>query len=283
MAGSGANFNFDETEADVWENEFVLDYAQRKALIPQRCQQSGWDSGSGTVTFTIVQDNGQTTTRGRDGRIVYRNSDQDTVSTDLVEALGAEKIDNFSAFKNSVDQRKIMWTRVANAIERDMDDKIIDELETTTNIINSGTAVTLNAAWVKNWIHSFRVSTSGVEGVATGLLTEAAFLQLQTVAQVSSRDYVEEYKFRGRRAFMWEDILWTPHPRLPGLNTATASCFLFHQSAVGFYEAGAAKMRVGFNDEHLYFFCNGQEWCAAQSLLTDGVWELVHDDTAAFS
>src|SRR5262245_40908784 len=129
---SGVN-EFTEAEAEEWNDEFIMNYGQSTSLLPQRCNQSGWASCTGTVHFTIVENHQRTTQRGANVDIVYRNTNQSGIEVDLQEALGAEDIDNFTAFKSSVDQRKIMYKRVNSAIHRKMDDEVIDELDGTPN------------------------------------------------------------------------------------------------------------------------------------------------------
>lgn len=284
---------YSESEAEEWNEEFILDYGQRKALLPSRCIRSGWAPGNGTVTFTIVQDNQVTSTRGADGKIIYRNTDQDTVSTDLTEALGAERITNFTAFKSSVDQRKIQYTRVKNAIERDMDDKVLDVLDGTTHVEDSGTIAggaatglgfVMTAANALELIAIWHARTVGAEGEVTALLSIKAFLQMEADPKISSRDYNNEMPLsRGKKPFTWMGVLWMPYPRpLDGETTSAAKNWMFDRNAVGWHDTGDPKLRVGFNDEHLYHFTNGQEMCATQQLLADGVTEFLHDDTEPF-
>ena len=284
---------YSAAEAEEWNDEFVLDYGQRNAILPMRCSRSGWAPGNGTVTFTIVQDNQVTSTRGADGKIIYRNTDQDTISVDLTEALGAERIDNFTAFKSSADQRKIMYTRVKNAIERDMDDKVLTMLDATTVEMNSGdlpggsgsTGFVLNNVNARELLAAYYANTVGGGGEVTVLLSKRAFLQLEGDEKIASRDYNTDMPLvRGMKPFRWAGALWMPYPRpLAGEGTADAKCFIWDMNATGWHDTGDAKLRVGFSDEHLYYYCNGQEWCATRQLLTDGVLEFLHDDTEPFS
>lgn len=288
---SGVN-GFTTAEADDWQNEFIEDYGQKKSLLPQRCSQSGWLSGTGTVHFTIVQQNATTTTRGANGDIVYRNTDQGEVTVDLQEALGAEDIDNFTAFKSSVDQRKIMYVRVEGAIERKKDDIIISELDGTPNVLTSsslpggsgGIGFVLSRKNAQEITSYFHTLTVGADGEATALITVRAFAYLEAQVEVSSRDYSDDMPLqKGYKPFRWQGILWIPYARgLPGAGTQSAKCWLFHMSAVAFKEAGALSMIVDFDKKHRKYFCNGQEWCASKRLLDDGVVEFLHEDTQAF-
>lgn len=284
---------YSEAEATEWKEEFVLDYGQRKALLPSRCARSGWAPGNGTVTFTIVQDNQQTSTRAADGKIIYRNTDQDDVSVALTEALGAERITNFSAFKSSADQRKIQYTRVKNAIERDMDDKVLDVLDGTTHVEDSGTIAggaasgtgfVMNSTNALELIAIWHQRTVGAEGEVTCVMSIKAFLQMEADPKISNRDYSNEMPLsRGKKPFTWMGVLWMPFPRpLDGEGTNAAKCWVFDRNAVGWHDTGDATLRVGFNDEHLYHFTNGQEWCATHQLLDDGVTEFLHEDTEPF-
>lgn len=274
----------DATEAKIWEQEFILDYGQRNALLPQTCIKSGWMSGAKTVTFTIVQDNQVTTTRARNGQITYQNPDQAVITVDLAEALGGERINNFDAFRSSVDQRGIMYGRVKNAIERAMDDQVLAQLVTTTNSYNGGTQVALTKPNLFKLFQQFRETTIGVGGQTTFLLTEAGFLQAQNILEIKSTDYNDKYVLPdGRMAFMWQGVLFLPHPRLTGATTSTAKCYLYQSNAIAWKDTGDVTMRVGFNDEHLYYFCNGQEWSTAKALLTKGIWLFTHDDSAPYT
>lgn len=284
---------YSAAEAEEWNDEFVLDYGQREAILPMRCVKTGWAPGNGTVTFTIVQDDQVASTRGADGKIVYRNTNQDTISVDLTEALGAERITNFNAFKSSVDQRKIMHTRIKGSIERDMDDKVITELDTAVNVEDAGTIAggaasgigfQLNHISARELIAAFHANTVGGEGQVTAMLSIRAFLQLESEEKITSRDYNTDMPMmRGRKAFTWAGVLWMPYPRpVSGEGTNAAKCFMWHMNAMGWKDTGDAKLRVGFDEQNLYYFCNGQEWCATKMLLPDGVIEFLHDDTEPF-
>jgi transposase-like protein len=289
---AGGHEEYSDAEAEDWKDEFILDYGQRDAVLTKRCMKSGWAPGNGTVTFTIVQDNQVVSTRGADGKIVYRNTDQDTISVDLTEALGAERITNFQAFKSSVDQRKIMYTRVKNAIERDMDDKVLDELDGTTIEINAGdlpggsgsAGFVLNHISARELISAFYANTVGGSGEITALLSKRAFLQLEGDEKIASRDYNTDMPLvRGFKPFRWANVLWMPYPRpVEGEDTDSAKCFMWDMNAMGWHAAGDPTLRVGFDDQNLYYFCNGQEWCATKQLLDEGVLEFLHDDTEAF-
>lgn len=282
-----------EAEAEDWQREFIMDYGQAKSLLPQQCAQTGWLSGTGTVHFTIVQNDQITTTRGANGDIVYRNGNQAEISVDLEECLGAEEIDNFTAFKSSVDQRKIMYARVEGAIERKKDDIILTELDGTPNAIDSddmpdlgsgSTGFVLSRQHAQEITSLFHEMTVGADGSATALITIRAFAYLESQVQISSRDYNDDMPLvKGYKPFRWQGILWLPYARgLSGAGTATAKCWLFHNAAVQFKEAGTLGMIVDFDKKHRKFFCNGQEWAASKRVLDDGVLEFLHKDDAAF-
>lgn len=288
---SGVN-EVTEAEAEEWNDEFIMNYGQSVALLPQRCAQSGWMSGVSTVTFTIVENDQRTTTRAANGDIVYRNTNQGSISVDLEEALGAEEIDNFSAFKSSVDQRKIMYKRVESAIRRKMDDMVLDELDGTPNQINSGDLpggsgsvgfplVWTNALEITSLFHEMTV---GAEGEATALVSIRAFSMLEAQTPVNSRDYNSDTPLvKGFKPFRWQGILWIPYPRgVPGMGTNSAKCWLFHNAAVAWKDTGDVSMIVDFDKKNRKWFCNGQEWAASKRLLDDGVLEFLHDDTEPF-
>lgn len=270
------------SEGKIYETEYLLDYADRGGVLPQLCKQGGYVSGSGEVIFSIVPDDASTTERGRNGDIVYNNGGRTTVTAVLKEALGAEQIDNFSAFKSSINERNAMYERVSNAVKRREDDYVLEQLDATSNVYNSGTAISLTEVNLFTLIAEFREQIKGVGGQTVCVLTEKAFTQLGRLEKVSSRDYVNELKLDGgRRPFRWQDIIWVPHPRLTGAGGATAKNFMFHSSAVMYHSAGAAQFRMPFDEVNLKWKCNAQKFVAAKLALPTGVLEWVHDDTAA--
>lgn len=290
MAGSN---EVTDAEAEEWEDEFIMNYGQSEALLPSRCSQTGWMSGTGTVTFTIVENDQIVTVRGANGDIVYRNSNQSSISVDLEEALGAEDIDNFTAFKSSVDQRRIMYRRVESAIKRDMDDKVLDELDGTPNTFTSGDlpggsgTVGFPLYWTNalELTSLFHEMTVGAEGEATGLLTIRAFAMLQSQVPVASRDYNNDLPLvKGFKPFSWQGFMWIPYARgLSGFGTNSAKCYLFHNDAMQFKATGEVSMITDFDKRNRKYFCNGQEWCAAKRVLDDGVLEFLHDDEEPFA
>lgn len=288
---SGVN-EVSESEAEEWNEEFIMNYGQSKSLLPARCNQSGWSAGTGTMHFTIVENDQITTTRGVNGDIVYRNSNQSVIEVDLEEALGAEEIDNFTSFKSSVDQRRIMYKRVEGAIHRKMDDEILTELDGTPNTFDSGDLPggSGSVGFPLHWVNALELTsqfhelTVGAEGDSTGLLSIRAFAMLSSQVPVTSRDYSDEMPLvKGYKPFRWQGILWIPYARgLSGFGTNSAKCFLFHNDAVAWKDTGDVSMIVDFDRRNRKFFCNGQEMYATKRLLDDGVLEFLHDDLEPF-
>lgn len=270
------------SEGILYNAEFVKNYNQNMAIIPQFCMQQGWMNGSGQCVFTIVEDDAQATSRSRTGTIAYGNPNQSTVTVTLTESIGAERIDNFSAFKSSVDARRVMYERVSGAIGRDVDSKILAELDLRSTLHNGGTAVTVDLAGISSLVRSFRQNTFGGKGDVTCLVTDAFLLGLENIPQVSSSDYAEIKMPSGNRAFRWRGINWVAHERLSGRGTTAAKCFMFHRNAVAYKSNGEPSMITDFDRKDLFYFCNAQIWDASRVLLPLGVLQFVSNDQAAY-
>lgn len=276
---------YSTADATQWENEYITDYAIHSAILPQLCWNQGWMPGNGTVSFTVVQDDAEATTRDRNGYIVYGNTNQDEVTVALQEALGAEKITDFNAFKSSVDQRKIMYDRVQGALNRDLNNRVLTALDGTSSVYNSGSAVPFTKAHIKAVLKSFWQNTKGGEGSETyWVVSDAAWLQLTEIDQFVNGRYVDDLVLpNGRKPINWLNVTFIPFSGLSGAGSADCKTFLFHKKAVAFKSANTTRFLVGMNEEHRYYYCNAQDWCAAKQLLTYGVYEVHCDDTTAFS
>lgn len=270
-------------EAILWQKEFIEDYNQMQAILPMYCDQSAWLQGSRQCVFSIAPSDLQATTRSRNGQINYDNVSLRTVTVDLTESIGAQRVDDFTAFRSAPDLRRVMYREVAGAIARAIDDKIFAQLDQATNVFNSGTAITPDLATFSSLIRVFRTNTFGGKGDVTCVMSDAALLGLENIPQVSSSDYAEIKLPGGNRAFRWRGINWVAHERVPGRGTTAAKCFLFAKSAVGYKSAREPQMRAGEDDKHLDYYCNGRVWDASRILLQRGVLEFTYNDQAAYS
>lgn len=270
------------SERSVWMSEYKKDYSVDQALLPMLVSQKGVVEGFNTATFTIVADDGVARGRTREGNIVYRRGGQSVVTMALEEAVDGTEIPNFQAFKSSVNQREIMYMQVRNAIKRAQNAKILDILADATYQTNSGNAQVFSANTVDNFAADFRTRIKAQGGEIIGLLSEHAHVEYERQTTVSSRDYVNDLKLQERRAFRHRGILWVPFPEMPGAGTATATCYIFHQSSIEYHQR-EEPFHAFYDENHRKYKCNGQVMQAGVIALAKGVTKWVHNDTTTFS
>ncbi len=198
---------------------------------------------------------GTATTKARHGTITPMNQQHTAPQTTLADFYAGDWVDKLDEAKININERDAIASGGAMALGRKVDDQITTVLDTTTQAIVTLTVTNLGtirataiefgeAAW-KNDVPN--------DGEVYAAVTPRYWSQLSLLQEFSRADWVgaDGQVFRegpsvGRGRWKdWNGIKWKMQTGLPGQGTATAKCFIWHKTAVGYAIAQSAGNIAG--------------------------------------
>ena len=279
------------TEATMrvdYSDEWHKDFERETSMLKPTVNSTGIVRAK-TVTFDTASVTGRAKTRQRDGELPYSRPDTNQVSKDLYEHFEPYIIDDWDLFRNNSETRALYMQKARAVVYREMDQMIVDELDQTTVELNSGSAIAFSQlSTFLTWTTTLWNNDVPADGNVYGLVTPAAWAQMMRIPEFKSSDYTvvkradEGAPMQGEMR-SWMGVKWMMFTGLTGHGTATASCYIYHKSAIGHKDDGNPTFMAGYDDK------NDQHWCwarvrhCAKAILTRGIVRAVHDDTAAFA
>jgi hypothetical protein len=189
----------------------------------------------------------------------------------------------FDVFANQGDQKMILMRSSQAVLHRDIDQAIIDQLDTAT--VTTGSAATGSLDLIikaRTKLANAEIPISEEDNMFA-VITAALEGYLMQVAEFASADYVEQKVFSGpaKRARRWMGVNWMVHPNLTGVGTSSEKCYMWHRNAIG-HAANSAEMKVDadYERKQQISWTNASLFHGAKMLQTTGVVQIVHDGSA---
>ena len=273
----------------AYNEEFKLDYERTTSLL-KKCVRSDGLQHAGTIKWDVVDPSEEAQQRTRDGEIPIAQLGLGQVTGTPQEDFGGKyKIDNFDAYRTNSNVRAMQMAKAAAACHRKKDSVIITQLDAATQTLDSGSAVDFTDYGVLlDWIATLENNDIPTDdGKVWGVVTPKALRAMMKIPQFTSRDYVEVRKLENglpsQGYYRFAGVNWFSHTGLTGKGTATATCHLFHESAIGHQDAGEP-------DYHTYYFEPQHRWenfavimHCAKLCLPRGVVKATSDDTVSLA
>ena len=266
-----------------YRQELVAEFEEGMSWLRQTTITEAVIKGNQAV-FLVAGSGGATAvTRGINGLIPARADSMTQLSAVLTEWHDLVRKTRFNIFASQGDQRRIMQLASVAVLNRDIDQVILDELDTAT--LTTGSAVTANL----NLVIKSRVILGNNEVPITeednmfAVISPAFEGYLMQVSEFSSADYVEVKPFVGpaKRMRRWAGVNWIVHPNVPGVGTSSESCFMYHKNAIG-HAANSKEMQVlvDYDGKQDLSWSRASLFHGAKKLQNSGIVKMVHDASA---
>ena len=278
----------------------VHEVFQRKGsyLMPAVFHKSGVIGN--TASFHKIG-TGTATTKARHGTITPMNQTHTAPTCTLVDFYAGDWVDKLDEAKTNMDVRKAYANGGAMALGRKCDDQILTVLDTTSQTISTLTTSSTAAAFLGTalgWVEAVFANDVPNDGDVFAVVTARLWSQFMSVPQFQNADYVGsagQSFTQGPQIGMgkwkdWMGVKWKMQTGLSGAGTATAKCYIWHKTAIGYASAEAAGNIAGnasvaaditWHGDRAAHFVN--HLMSGQAVMIDdtGVIEANTDDTQA--
>jgi hypothetical protein len=275
-----------EIDRIAYNEEFKEDYERLESLL-KKCVRSDGLQKAGTITWDVVDPSEEAQQRTRDGDIPNAQLGLGQVTGIPQEDYGGKyRIDAWDAFRTNSNVRSMQMKKAAAACHRKKDAVIIGQLDAAT--ATQGTIAFSTYGNILKWISDLEDNDIPTDdGRVWGVVTPKALRQMMRINEFTSADYVETRKLENgipsMGYYQWLGVKWFSHTGLTGKGTTTATCHLFHESAIGHQDMGDPDYHAYFYEPQNRYENYAAIWHCAKLCLPRGVNKAVHNDTAAFA
>tara|TARA_Y100001947_G_scaffold159256_1_gene175660 strand:+ start:2592 stop:3422 length:831 start_codon:yes stop_codon:yes gene_type:complete len=235
--------------------------------------------------FLIADSGGASAvTRGVNGLIPARHDNNTQVTCTLTEWHDLVRKTGFNIFASQGDQRRIMQDTTRKVMNRKFDEQIRTALSAATTTWGSAAVPTLSLITKAKTI--LRNNSAG-GGQLFAAITPAFHGYMMGLNEFTSADYISDKKFEGASkdmAFNWYGVNWIVDEELDGVGTASATCYMYNQMAIGHgCDTQEMKTHVGYEEEQDYSYARVSAYCGAKLLQNSGVIKMLANDSALSS
>jgi len=266
-----------------YREEYIASFEQDYSLLKIGTVRETLMKGNQAV-FLVAGSGGATAvTRGSNGQIPYKTTSSTQTTVTLVERHGPFEMTGFDLFANQGNQKEIMMKSSQAVLHRDIDQTIIDVLDTATQTTGAAVTASLDLIVKAKVILGNNEVDLTQEDKLFAAITPAFDGYLMQIKEYASADYQDIKPLTGasRRVKRWGGINWMTHPNLTGVGTNSESCFMWHMDSLG-HAANVAEMTVdaGYERKQQVSWTNATLYHGAALLQNTGVVKMVHDGSA---
>lgn len=268
-----------------YRQEFIAGFEKRQSLV-RRTTIIETEINGNQAVFLVADSGGATAvTRGVNGDIPTRPDDLNQFTATLQEWHDVPERTNFNIFASQGEGRRIMQQTCMSVINRKIDDDIHAALAPAT--LNWGSAAIATLTLVTKAKTILGNNFADRDAPVFALITPAFHGYLMGLNQFTSSDYINMKPFEGvgkDLAFSWFGVNWIVDAGLPGAGTATASCFMYSQNAIGHAcDTEALSTFVGYDEKNDKSWARCSTYMGSKLLQNSGVVKMPHDDSALSS
>lgn len=268
-----------------YREEFIQKFEQNKALLRETVTTEAMIKGL-QATFLTSGSSGAAVTRGINGAIPYRGGNLDQYTATLAEKHAPVERTGFNIFQSQGDARKMMYADCNASINQDVDDVIVDELNTGTNILTVAQTASLDLVTkIKGILGNNSVP---FDNNLTALVTPAFFGEISKVKEFGNAQYISGKPLEnGKPAwndemqiYIWQGFKWIVHPNLPGKQTAAEKCFFYHKRCIGHAVSNQdIQFMAGYDEKQDSSWARATVYHGAKLMQNSGLIIATHDGT----
>ena len=263
----------------MYRKEFIKGFEKRQSLARRTVTTETEINGNEAVFLVADSGGASAVTRGVNGDIPTRPDNLNQFTATLKEWHDVPERTNFNLFASQGDGRRIMQETSMAVINRKIDTDIHAALSTAT--VTWGAAADATLSLVSK-AKTKLGNAFAMEEEPFALITPAFHGTLMALAQFSSADYVNLKPFENvskSMAFNWYGVNWIVDAGLPGVGTASASCFMFAKAAIGHAcDTENISTFVGYDDKNDKSWARCSTYMGSKLLQNSGVVKMLHDD-----
>ena len=266
-----------------YREEHIAAFEQNYSLLRATCVTHAQIKGNSAVFLVSGSGGATAVTRGSNGLIPYQNVANTQYTCTLEEFHAPFEQTGFNIFATQGDQKRIMQMSSVATLNRNIDQKIIDQLDTATQ--DTGAAVTASVALVaksKTILGNAEVDLTDEENLF-GVITPSFEAYLMQTPEFANSQYVDVKIFasKTRRMRRWFGINWMIHPNLTGVGTSAEKCYLYHRNAIG-HAANSKEMavEVDYDRKQDLSWSRATLFHGSKLLQNTGIVQMIHDGSA---
>jgi len=264
----------------MYRQEFIAGFEKGQSLARRTCTTETEINGNEAV-FLVADSGGATAvTRGVNGDIPTRPDNLNQYTATLKEWHDVPERTNFNLYASQGNGRQIMQQTSMKVINRKIDDDIHTALATAT--VTWGAAADATLALVST-AKTKLGNAFALDNEPFALITPAFFGTLMSLAQFASADYINLKPFENvskSMAFNWYGVNWIVDAGLPGVGTASATCFMYAQAAIGHAcDMERIQSVVGYDEKNNKSWARCTTFMGSKLLQNSGVVKMLHDDS----
>ncbi len=266
-----------------YRDEYVASFEQNYSMLKTATVHETVIKGNTAIFLVAGSGNETAVTRGSNGQIPYKTTTNAQNTCTLVERHAPFEMTGFDIFANQGNQKQIMMSSSQAVLNRDIDQAIIDQLDTAT--VTTGVAVAASLDLVEKAIVKLGNAEIPLweEDNMFAAITPAFQAYLMQVTEFSHADYVDVKPFAGpaKKMRRWHGVNWMVHPNLTGVGTSAEKCYIWHKNSLG-HGSNTAEMQVdaGYERKQQVSWTNATLYHGAKMLQTSGVVQMLHDGSA---
>jgi hypothetical protein len=273
----------DPTFVVQYRSEQIATFEQRYSILRATCVQEAVAKGNQATFQVSGSGNASAVERGNNGLIPYFSTDNTQSTATLVEAHAPFQRTSFNIFATQGDMKKVMHDDAIATLNRHIDQKVIDQLDTATNDTGTSQAASMDMVMKSQVILGNNNIPIEEEDNMFAVITPAFRAYMLQTTEFASGDYVDVKPLNGpvRRTWRWAGINWMLHTGLTGAATSTEKCYMYHKRSMG-HAANSKEMQVivGYNEEQDYTFARATLYHNAKLLQNSGIVQMKHDGSA---
>jgi len=264
----------------TYRDEHIAAFEQNYSLLRATCVTHAQIKGNSAVFLVSGSGGATAVTRGTNGLIPYGNVSNTQYTCTLTEQHAPFEQTGFNIFATQGDQKRIMQMSSVAVLNRNIDQAIIDELDTATQDTGAYTTASVSMVAKAKVILGVAEVDMTDEDNLFGLITPAFEGYLMQTPEFSNAQYVDVKTFgsKTRRMRRWYGINWMVHPNLTGVGTSAEKCYMYHRNAIG-HAANSKEMdvSVGYDEKQAISWSRASLYHGAKLLQNTGIVQLKHD------